>query len=125
MKWHTNVTIGDLHYLRSKFAQSRGLDGIYLSSFIKATETFYHTKQFRVYEGNFLTWAFLIPEWEVNYLSNKFDWLDNATVGNPWIIEANMPGKSLSAMKELRHLIPKKILRFKRGYDSIGKIKLP
>lgn len=125
MNWHTDITIGDLHYLRSKFALSRGANGIYLGSFVKATEVFYYSKQFRVNGDYFLTWAFMMPEWEVDYLSENMNWLDHITEGNPWIIEANMPGKSLSAMKELRSLIPIKILRFKRGYDAIGKIILP
>lgn len=125
MNWHTNVTIGDLHYLRSKFAESRGSDGIYLSSFNRATEAFFYSKQFRVNGDMFLTWAFLTPEAEFNHLSGKMDWIETITEGNPWIIEANMPNMALSAMRELRHLIPTKVLRFKRGHNVIGKIKIP
>lgn len=124
MNWHTNVSVGDLHYLRSKFAQSHGADGIYLSSFLEATDAFYRSKQFRVSGDCFLTWAFLTPEMEYNYLTGSMGWIKSMSQGNPWIVEAYMPGKSLFAMKQLRSLIPTKILRFKRGDHEIGKIKL-
>ena len=122
--WHTNVTIGDLHYLRSKFAQKQGSDAIRLSSFNKATEIFFNNKQFAVNEKFFLTWAFLEPEWELNYLLGRIDWLDHTLSGNPWVIEADMPKKSLSAMRELRHLIPQKTLRFRLGYSDSRRINL-
>lgn len=125
MNWHTDVSIGDLHYLRSKFAVAQGYHAIELPSFIKATEAFYKTRQFRVNGDYFLTWAFLTPANEVEYLLGGMNWIDSIQIGNPWIIEAYMPNKSLSAMRELRHLIPTKALRFKRGEHRIGSIKLP
>lgn len=123
--WHTNVTIGDLHYLRSKFSQSQGFGAIRLSSFNKATEVFYYSKQFAVNGNFFLTWAFLEPEWEINYLSGRMDWLDRASFGNPWVVEAFAPNMTLSAMRQLRHLIPKKTLRFCLSYSKVRHMNLP
>lgn len=125
MSWSTNISIGDLHYLRSKFAQWQGLDGVYLNSFVKATEAFYLSSQFRANENYFITWAFLTPEMEVDYCLGNFNWLDNMANGSPWIIEAYMPKNARSAMRELRHLIPSNTLRFKRGEKLISSIYCP
>jgi hemolysin-activating ACP:hemolysin acyltransferase len=125
VRWHTDVTIGDLHYLRSKFAHSQGLDAIFLGSFNKATEVFFSSKQFAVNGNHFLTWAFLTPEWEINYLSGKMDWLDHVSHGNPWVVEAFAPSMTLSAMRELRQLIPEKTLRFCLGRSKVRRINLP
>jgi len=125
MIWHTNVTIGDLHYLRSKFAVAQGFDSIYLSSFNRATEVFFHNKQFRVNGDYFLTWALLTPEWEANYMLGRMDWIEHATIGEPWIVEAYMPSKSLSAFKQLREIIPGKVLRFSLADGVARRINLP
>lgn len=124
MNWHTNVTVGDLHYLRSKFAESQGANGIYLSSFIKATESFYYSRQFRVNGDYFLTWAFLTPENEINYLFGKFDWLNNISQGNTWITEAYIPKKAFSCLRELSGMSPTKTIRFILGNSNIRKIDL-
>lgn len=123
--WHTNITIGDLHYLRSKFAVQQGFDAIRLGSFIKATEVFFYNKQFAVNGDFFLTWAFLEPEWEANYLSGKMDWLDHAFDGSPWVVEAFAPKMTLSAMRDLRHLIPTKTIRFIVGSSGVRRINIP
>lgn len=125
MNWHTDVTIGDLHYLRSKFAESRGAKWADVPSFNRGTEAFYHNKQFRINGAFFLTWAYLTPEREIKHITGSLDYFDDITVGSPWIIEAYMPGKALSAMKELRHLIPTKILRFRQAPTKIGFMRLP
>jgi len=125
MIWHTDVSIGDFHYLRSKFAERQGSDGIFLSSFNKATEAFYYSKQFRVNGDYYLAWAFLAPDEERDYLSGNMKWLNNISHGHPWIIEAYMPKKSLSAMHALKHLIPVNSLKFKLANGSMRELKLP
>lgn len=121
--WHQDITIGDLHYLRSKFAEKLGSDGIFLNTFNKATEQFYNTKQFAVNGNWFITWGYLNHENEVNYLIGKFDWLDNITEGKLWIFEADMKGAVKSAIKELSFLTNQKKAYFISN-DKIRKFTL-
>jgi hypothetical protein len=96
--WSQNITIGDLHYLRSKFAEKQGSIGIELPLFNRATEAFYNSRQYAVSGNNFITWGHIDEE---KYLSGNADWLDNITNGTLWLLEADMRGLVRSAMKEL------------------------
>lgn len=117
MKWYNDITIGDLHYLRSKFVLSQGLDAIYISSLLKATEAFYYNKQFAVCGDNFLTWAYLRPEYEIDYIIGKFNWLDDIRNGKLWIVEAYIPNKALNAYKNLKYLAKNQSIRMlNNGY---------
>lgn len=107
--WTQNATIGELHYLRSKFAEKLGSDGIFLTLFNKATEQFYNTKQFAINGNMFITWGYLTPENEVNYLIGKYDWLDNISEGKLWVIEADMKGAARSAIRELLSVVKQDI----------------
>lgn len=121
--WHQDISLGDLHYLRSKFALNQGLDGIYLSSFTKATEQFYHNRQFAVKDSMFITWAFLMPENEADYLANRMGWIEDMAQGRLWVIEADMKGAARSAIRELYPLVKQPSALFISG-DMVRKIRL-
>ncbi len=121
--WHADVTIGDLHYLRTKFAIQQGHENIVLNSFVRATEEIYYSGQFRVNGDYFLTWALLEPQWEVNYVAGHMAWIEHCHKGNAWIVEAYMPNMAISAFKQLKHLIPNNAIRFNTG-GKIRKISL-
>jgi hypothetical protein len=99
--WTQDVSIGDLHYLRSKFAEKQGASGINLLLFNKATEAFYNAKQYAVSGNNFITWGYIS---ERSYLAGEFEWLDDITNGDLWLLEADMTGLVRSALRELSKL---------------------
>lgn len=96
--WTQDITIGDLHYLRSKFAEKRGSIGIDLPLFNKATEAFYYSKQYAANGVNFITWGHIDGD---DYMSGSVDWLDKMTGGELWLLEADMKGLIRSALREL------------------------
>ena len=106
--WHQDITIGDLHYIRSKFAEACGLEGIYRSSFNKATEVFYHSKQYAVHGDKFLTWAYFDDEGASLYVNDDLSWMDKISSPgeNLWAIEASIHHEVLLALRNLSRFIP-------------------
>jgi hypothetical protein len=96
--WHQDITIGDLHYLRAKFAEKQGCIGIELPVFNRATESFYNSRQYAVNGDGFITWGHIDEE---KYLSNDPKWIDNITDGTLWLLEADMKGLVRGAIREL------------------------
>jgi hypothetical protein len=108
--WTQDISIGYLHYIRSKFSEQQGHLGINLPLFNKATEKFYNSKQFAVNGDNFITWGYL--EDEENYLQGKFDWLEDISKGELWLFEADMKGLVRSALRQLSDFTQHKQAKF-------------
>jgi hypothetical protein len=108
--WTQNVSLERLHYLRSLFASPLGY--VHFSSFIKASESFYNLKQYAVNGDSFITWAYLSPDMEINYLSGKFDWLDSMAHGELWLTEASISDGIPFAKTSLKHLSNRKYANF-------------
>lgn len=103
--WSQDITIGDLHYLRSKFAERQGSIGIDLPLFNKATETIYLSKQYAVNGDSFVTWGHIDED---KYLQRDMSWLDDITNGTLWVLEADMNGLARSAIRELSKFVNQK-----------------
>ena len=125
MMWTQDISIGELHYIRSKFAEQQGARGIEIKSFNRATEVFYNTKQYAVNGDKFIVWGYLTKEREDNFLDGKLDWLENVTEGELWVFEANIKAiktrilKNMVKHKQLKFLIANGVRTIKLRRDNL------
>lgn len=127
MNWHTNVSIGELHWRIATFMESYGADILPISHLNKVTRLFFKLSQFRVCSDQLITWAYFNAEQETLFLRGKFPHDIQYGQGKKlWVIHAKISNK-LSAFRQLRHLSKDNVCRMvinKNNTQELRTIKL-